>query len=162
MREKSRHQGALLPRVARRISARSEGLKARAEIKLANQQLLKQCGRGRLRDVPLNFHPAAIRASAISIRQFTWREQPAEVGVPLCIRLAEAGHSLILAARNADRLQALANQLKGHDRHIAQAVGSFGETPGFHYGTKDFQLAVTSNIKSPLSRAASQPFGLLS
>ncbi|WP_234819566.1 MULTISPECIES: hypothetical protein [Sinorhizobium] len=98
--------------------------------------------------MPLNFHPAAIRASAISIRQFTWREQPAEVGVPLCIRLAEAGHSLILAARNADRLQALANQLKGHDRHIAQAVGSFGETPGFHYGTKDFQLAVTSNIKS--------------
>ncbi len=56
------------------------------------------------------------------------------IGAPLCARLAEAGHSLILAARNADRLQSLANQLKGHDRHLAIPVDMSSDASVANFG----------------------------
>jgi len=60
------------------------------------------------------------------------------IGAPLCSRLAKEGHSLILAARGADRLQALVSKLDGSDRHRAipvdmsddKSIENFGQQLG--------------------------------
>jgi 3-oxoacyl-[acyl-carrier protein] reductase len=55
------------------------------------------------------------------------------IGTPLCRRLAKAGDSLILAARDAVRLQALASQLDGSSRHrvIPVDMSDDASTEGF-------------------------------
>src|SRR5262245_22105650 len=49
------------------------------------------------------------------------------IGTPLCARLANSGHSLILVARNANRLRSLIDQLDGRDRHAALFVDMSNE-----------------------------------
>jgi 3-oxoacyl-[acyl-carrier protein] reductase len=79
------------------------------------------------------------------------------IGSPLCARLAKAGHSLILAARDVDRLRSLANQLDGTD-HTAIPVDMSDDASIHNFGQDLTALGVVLDglvlMPPPLPRSS--------
>ena len=80
------------------------------------------------------------------------------IGAPLCADFAKAGHSLILAARGADRLRSLANQLDGSDGHRAIPVDMSNDASIQNFGRDLTALGVMLNgivlMPPPLPRSS--------
>jgi 3-oxoacyl-[acyl-carrier protein] reductase len=64
------------------------------------------------------------------------------IGVPLCEKLAKAGHSLVLTARDTNRLRSLANQLDGGDLHKVIPVDMSDDTSVEKFGRELGALGV--------------------
>ncbi len=80
------------------------------------------------------------------------------IGAPLCARLAKAGYSLVLAARDANRLQSLAYQLDGRDGHTPIPVDMSNDASIENFGRELTDLGVVLNgivlMPPPLPRNA--------
>jgi 3-oxoacyl-[acyl-carrier protein] reductase len=80
------------------------------------------------------------------------------IGAPLCARLAKAGYSLVLAARDANRLQSLTYQLDSRDGHTAIPVDMSNDASIENFGRELTNLGIALDglvlMPPPLPRDA--------